>query len=86
MKTVPNWYTVTCFTDTGNAETGPCPDSWEHPFNYATMKEAYESAVRYYSEMPEVAITYIRPSTLQEVIEFLEECYGEHESPDDLPF
>lgn len=60
-------------------------DSWTHSFNYEDAGEAWDAAVYYYSEMPEVQVNDIRPSTRQEVIEFLDECYGPHEN-EDLPF
>lgn len=83
MLDVSKWFTVYCIEDTGDAENGPCVNSWTHPFNYDTAEDALDAARRYYSELPEVQVTDVRPSTEQEVIEFLDECYGYH---DDLPF
>ena len=76
------WWTVTLIVETISSDGIHC-DSWTHPFNYDDAGEAWDAAVYYYSEMPEVQVSDIRPSTRQEVIEFLDECYGHH---DDLPF
>ena len=77
------WWTVTLIVETISSDGIHC-DGWDHPFNYDTAKEAWDAAVHYYSEMPEVQVSDIRPSTKQEVIEFLTECYGHYD--DDLPF
>ena len=77
------WWTVHLISDRGDGESGPMPESWDHPFNYDTAEEAMEAARDYYSVLEEVHVVSARPATEQEVIEFLDECYGHH---DDLPF
>ena len=81
------WWTVTLIADDGDIENGPSISAWDHPFNYYTAKEAWDAAVQYYSEMPEVTVTYIRPATYEEVVEYLKECYGPDEDEiEPLPF
>ena len=79
------WFTVYCIEDTGDAENGPCINCWIHPFNYDTAEDALKAAKDYYSICPEISVVSVHPSTEQEVIEFLDECYGPHEN-EDLPF
>lgn len=73
------WYTVTLIADRGDAESGAIIDSWEHPFESNTAEDAMEMARNYYSVMKEVQVVDARPSTEQEVNDYLDECYGYHE-------
>lgn len=85
--TIPKWFTVLMMGDAGTAETGPIVDSWEHPFNCDTEEEALEEAKQYYRECGDnVWPCVVRPSTFQEVIDFLTECYGPGSEDNELPF
>lgn len=81
-----NWWTVTLIVDYFDPENGPVIDNWDHPFNEVTAEGAVHAAERYYEEMPDVQIGSVRPATAQEVLDFLNFCYGPHDEDDDLPF
>lgn len=87
MTTIPKWFTVLMMSDEGTVETGPKIDSWEHPFNCSNEEEAIQEARQYYKDCGDTVWPCLaRPSTFQEVIDFLTECYGPIPEEDELPF